>query len=183
MGKYGGSGVKASSGAKSQDAQLRDARHNVEQEGGFDWTPVVLLGVMGATALFSFDRAYQKHSERQEEEEEREKKEEERKEEERRRRKNRRKEDSYAGGDRRRYESENGRGGRARSLDKWDDLDGPRDVDENGFYVGRGRSGRSRADYDRERAYHYERPHDRGYSADYHDRYYAGSSRRGQSTW
>ncbi|KAH8172765.1 hypothetical protein LIA77_07020 [Sarocladium implicatum] len=170
MGKYGGTG-NASSGAKSQDREVREARRNLEQEGGFGWTEVVLLGVMGATALFSFDRAYQKHTERHEEEEKREKEEEERKEEEKRRRKNRR-----------RDESVDGRGSRARSLDKWDDFDGPRDVDEHGFYVGRGRSGKSRADYDRDRAY-YDRAYDRGHSLDYHDRYYGGSSRRGQSTW
>lgn len=146
MGKYGGGGGTArASGARpvKNDTQTRDARHNVEREAGFDWTPVVLLGVMGATALFSFDRAYQKYEKRKEEEGEEEEKEKKRNEyndeEERRRRRRRREEDDDKRGPGRARS-------RGRSLDDWGDEQ--RKVDENGFYVSR-RRGRSRGGYER----------------------------------
>ncbi|KAL2206536.1 hypothetical protein CC79DRAFT_1322969 [Sarocladium strictum] len=187
MGKYGGGGGGArgnASGIKN-DAQVRDARHNVEQEGGFDWTPVVLLGVMGATALFSFDRAYQKYEKHKEEdaEEEEDDKNKEKirsrrdEDEERRRRRQRRREGEHSG--RGRSEERRSRG---RSLDEWREEE--REVDENGFYVPR-RRGRSRASYDRYNVRDLDRVYDRGYSVDYYDRHdrYGGGSRRSAPTW
>lgn len=166
MGKYGGGHGghhhhSSGGGAMAKnDAQVRDARRNVEEQGGFDWTPVVLLGVMGATALFSFDRAYQKHTEHKEDEE---------------KQYNSAKGKNDDDEERRRRERE-----RARSLDEWSE-DEERAVDENGFYVGR-RRGRSRGAYDPRYEERYDSRYERGYSADYHDRY-GGASRRGTSTW
>src|SRR5688572_1452477 len=171
MGKYGGGGGARASGARPMrnDTQTRDARHNVEQEGGFDWTPVVLLGVMGATALFSFDRAYQKYEKEKEEIEELEKKrdgDDNNGDDEKRRRRRRREEERDRRGTRRGVSEE--RRGRGRSMDEW--RGEKREVDENGFYVSR-RRGRSRGGYDRYDRYDdrgYNRGYDRGYSVDYY---------------
>lgn len=160
------------------DAQAREARQSIEKDiGGFDWTPVVILGVMGATTLFSFDRAIQKHEKRHEEREEDEKRAGEDKE----RRRKRREERRLRGG------SEE-RSSRARSLDDWSE-----DERDSQGYSGRRRAsnrGRSvdhdRGDdrYDRYDRYdrhdRHDRGHERGYSVDY-DRYQ--SRPRRETTW
>lgn len=181
MGKHGSSsGTHHTRGPVKNDAQVRDARRSVEQEGGFDWTPVVLLGVMGATALFSFDRAYQKYEKRKEEEgedEKREKRHQHEDDEDEDRRRSRRDDDDDGDSIRRRRRRR--RRSRGRSLDEWgDEEDDRREVDENGFYVHR-RRGRSRGSHEG-----YDRGgYDRGFSVDHYDRY-GGKSRRGTtSAW